>query len=299
MRILVLGSTGQLGQEFKYYAEKYSTTLPRNWDWFWMDKNSFNLLNLDQLKSNLENFSFDVLINCAAYTAVDLAQSSPEKEICMKINFHAPEIMAMICKKKQSRFIHFSTDYVFDGTNKGKPYQESDITSPLNHYGTSKLLGEKAIQNIDGNYDIFRTSWIYGSFGKNFAKTITCKILQKELLQIVTDQTGTPTWSFKIVESIIHLLQGQNLNEESHLFHLSQLGNANWYDFGCAIYKLICKRIPNQEEIFPILSAQLNQPAKRPECVILDKTKWITYSGLNLQDWNYCLETHFHEQGFI
>jgi dTDP-4-dehydrorhamnose reductase len=197
LKILLTGRNGQVGGELQHTLASLGNVIA-------FDHHAFDLTNSDQIRDKIRDLRPDVIVNAAAYTAVDRAESEPEK--AMQINADAPGIMAEEAKRIGATLVHYSTDYVFDGT-KREPYTEQDEPNPLNVYGKSKLAGERAIQAVGGSFCTFRTSWIYGARGQNFLLTILRLAQSRDELRIVDDQFGAPTWSRTIAEVTATVLQ--------------------------------------------------------------------------------------------
>jgi dTDP-4-dehydrorhamnose reductase len=224
----------------------------------------------------MKNFQFDYLINCAAYTQVDLAES--EVELASKINALAVAEMAAACKEKNSTLVHISTDYVFAGDG-AQPYKETDKPDPQSVYGSSKLQGEQFALAINPKTWILRTAWVYGEGGSNFPKTIAKHLLAGKELDVVDDQVGAPTWSKNIAKAILNLIQ---IKPEYGIFNCTNSGETSWFEFAKEIAKSLNI---DQSQIKPSKSSSLKRPAKRPNYSVLSSEKWIE-AGLNpLPNW--------------
>ncbi|MGY6522936.1 MAG: dTDP-4-dehydrorhamnose reductase [Mongoliitalea sp.] len=258
--ILVTGANGQLGQEFRKISEQF------NYNFIFADRKSVDFSSLESVKKYFSEQHFDIIINCAAYTAVDKAET--EKEIATTINADALLVIAELVSKKDTFLIHFSTDYVFDG--KGyQPYSTNHPTKPVNHYGESKCAGEKAMQTTQGlNGMIIRTSWVYSEFGNNFVKTMIRLGLERPQLNVIDDQIGSPTYAYDLAKFVIGRLSSFSW-EGVRVYHYSNEGVCSWYDFAHAIMEL--KSITCT--INPIPSSQYPTAAKRPNYSVLDKSK--------------------------
>lgn len=275
--ILVTGANGQLGVCFKKIAENY-------FDFSFEFKSSAeaDITDKPKLQQLFSEVNYDWVINCAAYTNVEQAESEEEK--AFKINAEAAKNLAEVCEENQAILVHFSTDYVFDGKAE-KPYQETDKTNPINVYGTSKLKGELAIAEVLKEHFIFRTSWLYSEFGHNFYKTILRKIEEKAELNITTAQTGTPTNATDLAEFVMEIITSENKN--FGLYHFSNLGEATWYDFTKAILEFT----GNSEEIRLNESNNFKTIAARPEYSVLDKTKVQQKFQKQIPEWKESLKT--------
>lgn len=277
VRVLVTGSQGQLGQELKQLSK--TTKL----FFYFTTSKEFNITNLQHIKYWFEHVRPKVLINCAAYTAVDRAEI--EYSRAYEINAIAPSYLSSFCKEYDTLFVHISTDYVFDGTKKA-PYVETDTTNPLNIYGKTKLEGEKSIIASDCNYIILRTSWLYSSYGQNFVKTILHKAKQTESLRVVNDQYGNPTYARDLAEAIISIIQAKAFEPLRDLLHFSNIGNITWYDFAL----MIIRRAAMQTSIEPITSEMYSTLAKRPFYSVLDCSKIHALYGISLKEWHKSLD---------
>ncbi len=270
LKILVTGANGQLASEFK--------TLCSNQDLIFTSKEELDISDFEKTKDFIKENNIKIIINCAAYTAVDKAEE--EKELALKINYEAVNNLAIISKEKNIKLIHISTDYVFDGENY-KPYNENDKTNPINFYGESKLKGEQAIKKIaPKNSCIIRTSWVYSNYGKNFVKTILNLAKQKEELNIISDQVGTPTYAKDLAKAILEIIPNLN-NQTPTIYHYSNEGVLSWYDFAKEIVKMAKLKC----QINPIKTSGYPTPAKRPHFSLLDKSKIKEDFKINIPYW--------------
>ena len=258
--ILVTGGNGQLGSELKEIVHNY-----KDYNFLFTDVKDLDITNHTAVKEFIEINNINVIINCAAYTAVDEAESEPE--LSDAINHLAVANFAQIAKEKNIKLIHISTDYVFDGTNH-KPYVETDTPNPQSVYGKTKLDGELALQQINpANSIIIRTSWVYSKFGNNFVKTMLRLAETRDEISVVADQVGTPTNAANLAKAILNILP-QIKNETVELFHYSNEGVCSWYDFAKAIFEIKGISI----KVNPIETKQYPTPAKRPFYSVLNKT---------------------------
>jgi dTDP-4-dehydrorhamnose reductase len=271
--ILVTGSNGQLGSELKELAPKYT-----NYSFVFTDLEELDICNHFEVKQFIITKNINAIINCAAYTAVDKAEE--QFEIADKINHLAVANFAQIAKENNIKLIHISTDYVFDG-NSHKPYSETDIPNPQSVYGKTKLDGEQAMQQIKpANAVIIRTSWVYSNYGNNFVKTMLRLGKERNELNVVVDQIGTPTNAADLAKAILTiLLKMKNTNVE--LFHYSNEGVCSWYDFAKAIFEIQGVTV----KISPIESAKYPTPAKRPFYSVLNKRKIKESFQLEVPHW--------------
>ena len=284
LNILVTGSNGQLGSEINELVSSSLSTAH-------YPLNTFHFTDRDNLditdKNAIENFcsknNIEVIINCAAYTAVDKAEE--DEENADKINHLAVKYLSEISKEKNIKLIHVSTDYVFDGTNH-KPYVETDITNPNGVYGKTKLDGEKAMQDIDPNNSmIIRTSWVYSSFGANFVKTMLRLGKEKESLGVIFDQIGTPTYARDLARTILDIIP-KIKNEKVEIYNYSNEGVLSWYDFAKEIMrmaKLDCK-------INPIETKEYPTPATRSHYALLNKSKIKKEYNIAIPYWKDSLD---------
>ena len=257
--ILVTGANGQLGSELRELAESY----PQN-HFFFTDVATLDIVDKKAIALFIHENKITAIINCAAYTAVDKAESEPK--LADKINHLAVQYLAEAAKLNKCKFIHISTDYVFDGINY-KPYSETDKPNPQSVYGSTKLSGELAMQKINPkNAIIIRTSWVYSSYGNNFVKTMIRLGKEKQELGVIVDQIGTPTYAGDLAKTIMEILPKVK-NEEVEVFHFANEGVCSWYDFAKAIFEytnINCK-------VNAIPTTQYPTAAKRPQYSVLDK----------------------------
>lgn len=283
--ILVTGANGQLGQEIAYLSPFYT-----EYQFIFATKSSLDITQKNALCNFCQQNKVDIIINCAAYTAVDNAES--ERELADSINHYAVQTLAFCAKEYAIKLIHISTDYVFNGQN-FKPYAEEDITAPQNNYGTSKLAGEKAMQAINPkNALIIRTSWLYSSFGSNFVKTMLRLGCERESLRVIDDQVGTPTYAANLAKTILDILPKIN-NSAVEIYHYSDEGVSSWYDFAKEIMKmakLTCK-------VFPIETKNYPTAAKRPYYSILNKSKIKNDFKIDIPYWKDSLDVCLQKLG--
>lgn len=267
-RILVIGKNGQLGKSIKRIMIN-SETID---NFIFVGREELELCNESMITDYFKNNSFSIIVNCAAYTKVDKAEEEPE--LANMINNKAVSQLAQIAKNKQAKLIHISTDYVFDGQN-DKSYQEIDQTNPINVYGKTKLAGEKAIQKIlPTDAIIIRVGWMYSEYGNNFVKTVLRLGKNKEEINIVSDQIGSPTYAQDLAEVILQIINCKNFkkeNQKTEIYHYSNEGKISWYEFTKEIFKI--KNI--NCKVYPILSEHYVTLAKRPKISLMDKSKII------------------------
>jgi len=267
--VLVCGSNGQLGQEIEKLKDKYS-----NLKFLLTDVDQLNISKIEELEKFFESNQIDVIINCAAYTAVDNAEDEPE--LAEKINATATRNLAEIAKLNNVKFIHISTDYVFDGSATS-PIKETYPTNPQSVYGATKLLGEKYFieSGVDGI--IIRTSWLYSTFGKNFVKTILNLSKTRDELKVVNDQIGTPTNAQDLAKSILDICLFEGKPTANKIYHFSNEGVCSWYDFASEIVKYSLTECI----VHPVGSEEFPTKAKRPAYSVLDKS--LIKSDFNIE----------------
>jgi dTDP-4-dehydrorhamnose reductase len=279
-RIAVTGSNGQLGKEFARIASVH----PR-FKFTFLSKEEFPLEDNKKIETWLIRHQMDIFIHCAAYTAVDKAES--EKEKAFKLNSEAPGLIATLLSKKKTRLIYISTDYVFDGTST-VPLKEDNATNPVNIYGASKLEGEHLVFQNNPFSQVIRTSWLYSSFGNNFVKTMIRLMKERKFIRVVDDQKGSPTYAGDLAEAILHMLEKDNFIPG--IYHYSNEGETTWYEFAEEIKKLTGSTC----EILPIPTSGYPTPAKRPTYSLMDKSKIKKDYGIQIPDWQtslaFCIE---------
>jgi len=278
IKILVTGAGGQLGSELNVLSSEY-----KEYEFTFADKKSLDLSDEIKIENYFEKSNFDVVINCGAYTNVDKAED--DEVLANKVNHLAVKLLAQACIKYSIKLMHISTDYVFDGKNY-KPYLEDDITSPCNLYGKTKLLGEEAVIELSPKDSIIiRTSWVYSSFGNNFVKTMLRLGEQKDYLNVVYDQIGTPTYARDLARVILDILPSLD-NENVEIYNYSNEGVLSWYDFAKEIMD-ISKR---SCEIFSIGTIEYPTPAVRPYYSLLNKSKIKNTFNIDIPYWKDSLE---------
>ena len=271
--ILVTGSNGQLGSELRVLAQKYPA-----YNFHFTDFKALDITNHSAVKAFVKEAHISVIINCAAYTAVDKAES--DLEMSTKLNHLAVENFGKIAKESNIQLIHISTDYVFDGTNY-MPYTEEDKTNPQSVYGSTKLAGEKALQQINpANSIIIRTSWVYSSFGNNFVKTMLRLANERTELDVIVDQIGTPTYARDLAKVLLEIIPKLN-NNNLELYHFSNKGVCSWYDFAKAIFDL--KEV--DIKVNAIETSQYPTAAKRPFYSVLNKNKIENRFQIEIPNW--------------
>ena len=276
IKILVIGGNGQLAQCLK--------NVVKNNDELHVDFQDLPYLDINdkqQLESYFLKNEFDYCINCAAYTAVDLAEE--QSDLAYAVNAEGPKYLAEVCQKHQVTLIHISTDFVFDG-QKRIPYLETDAPNPLSVYGASKLQGERSIQETTEAYFIVRTSWLYSEYGKNFMKTMLSLSETLNEISVVSDQIGSPTYAGDLAEVLIQIVLSSSTNYG--VYHYSNSGTISWYDFAVEIFKQFGKTI----EVKPIKTKDYPTAAKRPKYSVLDTTKIKNNFYCTINDWQGSLK---------
>ena len=292
MRILLTGVTGQVGWELQRSLMTLGEVIPTA-RMSPVDGMSLDLSQPDEIRRVVQAVRPDLIVNAGAYTAVDRAET--EIDLAMAVNAIAPGVLAEEAKRIGAALIHYSTDYVFDG-GKASPYLEADAPNPLNIYGKSKLEGERAIAAIEVPHFIFRTTWVYGSRGKNFLRTMLKLAQEREQLKIVDDQIGAPTWCRTIAEVTAQILAQQIANSHdfirvnSGLYHLTSAGQTTWFQFAKAIFDLTSEdRDRALKTVLPISAAEYPTPAVRPTYSLLDCQKLSRTFGMVLPSWHTAL----------
>ncbi len=275
MRILLLGHKGMLGSDLLLKLNLQHEVVG-------MDKEEIDIVSADECAKAIKETTPNIVINAAAYTNVDSCEAA--KEECFAVNAEAVKNIAEACRNRNIRIIHFSTDYVFDGTAR-KPYKEDDQCNPINVYGESKLAGESYLQSLADDYILIRTSWLYGVKGKNFVQAILEKAKTTPTLSVVDDQTGSPTYT-KDLAAAVDLLISQNLKG---IFHVTNRGNCSWYQFAV---KILQESGLDDVRVAPIKFDKLQRPALRPAYSVLSMQKFITTTGKTMQPWQLALQDY-------
>jgi dTDP-4-dehydrorhamnose reductase len=285
VKILVTGAAGQVGWELV-------RLLPPLGDVVAIDLEGIDLARADDIRRVLREVRPDVVVNAAAYTAVDRAESEPE--LARLVNAVAPGVMAEELRETGGLLVHYSTDYVFDGTKRGA-YTEEDIPKPVSVYGATKLAGERAIQAVGGAHLILRTSWVYGARGRNFLLSMLRLFEEREELRVVDDQVGAPTWCRWLAEATVHVLElcltapatwARLEDEWSGIYHVTAGGETSWFGFASAIHALrYAEHVGRAPRLVSIATAEYPLPAKRPANSVLSNSKLQTRFGVSQAPW--------------
>lgn len=274
--ILVTGANGQLGNELKYLKNSFT-----DFKFIFTDKQALDITNNEAILSFFKINEIDFCINTAAYTAVDNAED--DQENAMLLNATAVKYLAEVCKEFNAKLIHVSTDFVFDG--KGNiPLKEENKPNPLSVYGATKLKGEEFALEKDAL--VIRTSWLYSTFGNNFVKTMLRLGTERDELNIIADQFGTPTYAKDLAKAILDIISNNKVENIKGLYHFSNKGEASWFDFTKEIFSISninCKANPIPTTEYPT-------PAERPKYSVMDKSKIVDDFGVVLKDWKVSLK---------
>lgn len=274
-KILVTGSNGQLGKELK----RLSPLFPQ-FEFIFLSREDLPIHHFELLRNFFKGYQPQYLINCAAYTAVDKAEM--EKELAFQVNAESVGVMAAVCKEYNTKFIHISTDYVFDGTATS-PYTEEAVTNPQSVYGASKLKGEQEAVQFNSDSIIIRTAWVYSEFGKNFVKTMLKLMQEKEEISVVSDQFGSPTYAANLAQVILTIITSANW--QPGIYNYSDEGILSWYDFAMAIKEISGSNC----RVKAIPTTAYPTPAKRPAYSVLDKSKIRKVYSVQKKDWRESL----------
>jgi dTDP-4-dehydrorhamnose reductase len=286
-RVLIVGNAGQVGVELQHSFTGRGEVIG-------VDRESVDLAQADQVRELVRRVEPEIILNAAAYTAVDRAESEPA--LAMAINAEAPRILAEEALSRNALLVHYSTDYVFDGSKQG-PWTEQDTPAPLNAYGASKLAGEEAIRQVGGKVLIFRTSWVYGPHGSNFLLTMLRLARQRDSISVVGDQIGSPTTSIELARAtcaiVSEVIAGRFGATEAWagLYHMTCSGSTSWYGFAQAIVaraeKLLDGKVP---QVTQIASQDYPTPAVRPRNSVLSNAKLERHFGVRLAPWETALD---------
>ncbi|RNA71123.1 dTDP-4-dehydrorhamnose reductase [Prosthecochloris sp. ZM_2] len=274
MNILVTGSNGQLGSELKALAE-----MDGGWRFYFYDLPDLDITDRAAVERVCDLHGIGVIINCAAYTAVDRAED--DRDAAFRVNRDGPGVLAACAAERGALFLHVSTDYVFDGTS-CRPYCEDDEASPIGVYGHSKWLGEEMVHASGASYMIVRTSWLYSSFGNNFVKTMLRLADERDELRVVFDQVGTPCYAADLARALLTVLEQVDLRKVyAETYHFSNEGVCSWYDFAVMIMRLSGREC----RVVPVESCEFPTKAKRPQFSVLNKGKICRDWNLEIPHW--------------
>lgn len=289
MKGLVFGKTGQVGRCLAAGLRSLESA------WF-LDRGQADLSRPDTVRKAIETLQPDVVINAAAYTAVDRAESEPR--LAQTVNAESPGIMAEACAGTGAWLVHYSTDYVFDG-RAAEPYTEDAGVAPLNVYGRTKLAGEEAVRDALDRHLIFRTSWVYSNHGGNFLNTMLRLASERDELNIVSDQIGAPTWAGSIAaatEQVLHVLSTRDADSgiEPGVYHMTCSGSTSWYEFARRIFELTGRS--KDITVNPIPTSEFPTPAERPRYSVLSNDKLARVFGVRLESWEDALRQCLSER---
>jgi dTDP-4-dehydrorhamnose reductase len=275
MKILLLGHKGMLGSDLLTQMRLHHEVVG-------MDQAEIDITSAGDCANAIDKTAPQIIINAAAYTNVDACETA--REDCFAVNAEAVKNIADACRNKNIRIVHFSTDYVFNGSGSA-PYKEDDNCDPINTYGASKLLGEQYLQSLAKNYIIIRTAWLYGANGKNFVRTILEKAKTTPKLTVVDDQIGSPTSTKDLAAAVDHLIE----ISAQGIFHVTNRGSCSWYQFAV---KILQEAGIDDVEVSPIKSDQLVRAAKRPANSVMSMQKFIATTGKAMQPWQLGLQDY-------
>lgn len=289
MRVLISGQHGQVSRELQRRLGGVGELIV-------LGRDQLDLAQPQQIRQQVQKVRPDLIINAAAHTAVDLAESEPETAFA--INAVAPGIFAEEALKLGIPLIHYSTDYVFDGMKVG-PYNEDDTPNPLGVYGKSKLAGERAITDVQGKYLILRTSWVYSTHGRNFLLTMQRLLQERSEVRIVNDQIGAPTWAGTVANSTLTLIERWQAGTAATwgTYHLTAQGKTSWFGFAQAIGEALRQQGKHCAKLLPIPSSDYPTPAARPLNSCLDCSRLQREGGISQPDWQLALRECLAEQG--
>ena len=281
-KILVTGANGQLGKELREFS-----SLHTGLEFVFLSREDLPIHQFELVRNYFNTLKPAYCINCAAYTAVDKAET--EKDLAFLVNGEAVGVLAAVCKEHNAKFIHISTDYVFNG-EAAYPYTESFPTDPINVYGASKVEGDKQAMELNPDSIILRTSWVYSSFGKNFVRTMMQLMSEKDQIKVIKDQLGSPTNAADLAETIFNIIglcHLQIYKWTPGIYNFSNEGIISWYDFA----KTIKEITKSPCDVKPISTKEYPTPAKRPVYSVLDQTKIQQTYGVKLKKWEDSLRT--------
>ena len=276
MKILVTGASGQLGQEFQNNVSKSKD------DFYFTDEKELDITNKNHVLNYVSDNQIELIINCAAYTNVNDAETNKRQAI--KVNLDAVRNLVEVCEEKKIKMIHFSTDYVYNSDNLNPINEDSNI-NPINYYGISKREGEKIIEKSSSDSIIIRTSWLYSMYGNNFVKTMIKKGEKGQKIYVINDQFGCPTYSKDLVDCTLNIIVSNKLKKYK-VYNFSNEGYTNWYDFTKKIFELKKINCP----IIAVNSNKYKSIASRPKYCITDKSRIKNIFNITIRNWNEALE---------
>lgn len=268
MKVLVTGAKGQLGYDVVERLKEL------NIEHIGVDRDDFDLTNEKETKEYIMNYKPDVVIHCAAYTAVDKAED--ERDLCYAINVLGTKYIVEACKELDAKMVYISTDYVFNG-EKEEPYEVTDTPNPVNYYGYTKYLGEEEVKNNLEKYFIVRISWVFGKNGNNFVKTMLRLGQERKEIKVVCDQVGSPTYTYDLTRLLCDMIQ----TDKYGIYHATNEGYCSWYDFACEIFKVAGMDV----KVIPITSEEYPTRAKRPINSRLNKSDLYNKGFIQLNNW--------------
>lgn len=283
MNILITGANGQLGNEMRRVSQNSAD------HYIFTDVAELDITDIEAVRAMVKKENVAVLVNCAAYTNVDKAED--EEGFADLLNNKAVANLAQVAKEQDATLIHISTDYVFGGNLNNTPYREDEPTNPLGVYGKTKLRGEQAVLESGCTYLIFRTAWLYSPFGGNFVKTMRRLTAERDSLNVVFDQVGTPTYAGDLASLLYNVIEKRQFEEHQGIYHFSNEGVISWYDFA----KEICELSGNSCDIKPCHSNEFPSKVKRPSFSVLDKTKVKETFGVEIPYWKESLKKCIEE----
>lgn len=277
MKVLVTGANGQLGFDVVKRLQLESIECQG------IDREDVDITNDTEVKSFVENYSPDVVVHCAAYTAVDKAEE--EKELCYRINVLGTRYIAEACKRIDAKMVYISTDYVFDG-ELDRPYEVTDIPNPINYYGQTKYEGELEVRKILDKYFIVRISWVFGAHGNNFVKTMLKLGNERDEISVVSDQIGSPTYTVDLAELLAEMIK----TEKYGLYHATNEGYCSWYEFAIEIFKIAKLNV----KVNPVLSREYSTKSRRPLNSMMSKSTLLEHQLKILPPWMEAVKSYIY-----
>ena len=287
MKVLVIGKNGQLGKSICEAVNVNSKNYHYD-DFVFIGRSELDLSSQYSIDNYFDNNKFDIIINCAAYTAVNKAEE--KYKLANQINHLAVGQLAKVTKNQRAKLVHISTDYVFDGES-DQPYIETDKTNPINVYGETKLAGEKILkETMPTNAIIIRVSWLYSEFGNNFVDTMLKLGKDQQEINVVSDQMGSPTYATDLANAILKVIQNsafKKIEQETQVYHYSNKGGISWCDFAKEIFKIA----GTECRVRPVSAQQYSTFINRPENTVMNKDKIVKTFGVEIFDWKKSLQT--------